>query len=397
MADYEYVESTGTIIPDTAALLATVEAEFKKAFGQDLDVSPSSPQGVLIAAEVASRDAVVRNNAAVANQINPNIAGGIFFDAIYALTGGQREESTRTVVAAQLTGKPNTVIQALSQAQTTGSILCELVSAVTLDADGDGEGVFQAILFGPLTIPIGTLTQIVSDVLGWETVTNATAGVPGTLVQSDASGRTDRRNTLALQGQSISEAITSGLYDTPGVGSLQFRENFENTTQTIDGIELVAHSIWVCIDGGTDDDIAETLTRKKSGGCNYNGDVEAPFVDPFSGQTVVTKFDRPIAVEVQARVTIRVLSAVTNPEETTQDAILTYAAGELDGEPGFVVGASVSPFELAAAVNIAAIGVYVKLMEVKKVDAVDWETTEIVLELNEIARINRSLIQVLIV
>lgn len=401
MADpYEYVKSTGLIVPDTSELLTEVEDEYKSpsAFGSDLNVAPSTPQGVLIASEATARDKVVRNNAALANQINPNIAGGIFLDAIWALTGGQRDDATRTIVPnVRLTGVANTVVPAGSQAQTPGGVACELIAAVVIGTDNEVFADFRVIAYGPISVAPDTLTQIVSNVLGWETVNNDEPGVIGTLDQSDISARQERRNQLALQGQSLSEAITSGLYATEGVKSLTFRENVANTTQTIDGIELVAHSIWTCIDGGADADIAETLSRKKSGGCAYNGDEEVGYVDPFSGQTTVVKFDRPTPVPMLARATIRLQnSVVSNPEQLTKNAILTYAAGEMEGEPGFVVGASVSPFELSAAVNVLALGIFVVNMEIKEVSGPDWETTTIEIDLNEIATINESSITVVI-
>lgn len=66
-------------------------------FGQDLDISPETPQGVLITMETENRDAIVRNNAELANQINPDLAGGVFLDAIWALMGGARD-ATRSIL-----------------------------------------------------------------------------------------------------------------------------------------------------------------------------------------------------------------------------------------------------------------------------------------------------------
>lgn len=96
MADYQFITSQGVIIPDTSTLRDDVESEFKSVFGQDLDVSPETPQGALITMEVENRDAIVRNNAELANQINPDLAGGIFLDAIWALMGGQRFDATHS-------------------------------------------------------------------------------------------------------------------------------------------------------------------------------------------------------------------------------------------------------------------------------------------------------------
>lgn len=112
MADaYSYVVAQGVVVPDTADLLAQVQTEWRETLGEDLIVTPDTPQGVMIVAETLARDAVVRNNAALANQINPDLAGGVFLDAIWGLTGGQRLQATRsTIVAAVVAGVPGAVI-----------------------------------------------------------------------------------------------------------------------------------------------------------------------------------------------------------------------------------------------------------------------------------------------
>ena len=51
MSNYGWITSRGVVVPDTAELLASVENEWKEAFGQDLVVTPDTPQGVLISAE----------------------------------------------------------------------------------------------------------------------------------------------------------------------------------------------------------------------------------------------------------------------------------------------------------------------------------------------------------
>ena len=47
-------------------------------------------------------------------------------------------------------------------------------------------------------------------------------------------------------------------------------------------------------------------------------------------------------------------------------AILAYAAGEIDGQAGLVVGADVSPFEAAGAVNIVEPMITITKLEVTK-------------------------------
>lgn len=385
MAEYQYIETTGLIVADTADLLSEVENEFRVALGADIVTAPSTPQGALITAETIARSDVMRNNAGVANQINPNLAGGVFLDAIWALTGGQRLAATFSYISSvELLGVAGTFIPAGSLASLIDGTLFESVSDVTLDGSGEGVVDFQAVESGPIAANPGALNQVVSAVLGWDSVTNPNAAVLGRLEESDVSSRMRRKNTLSLQNVALPEAIVSALYDTANVRSLQFRENPTDTDATIDGIFLLKHSVWACVDGGTDLDVATTLLANKSFGANWNGAVSVDVVEPVSGQTYEVKFDRPTPVPVQVRLTVRNLSSLLDPVAAVRQAILDYAAGLLEGEAGLVVGADVSAFEMAGAVNRQAPGIYVQSCEVSLVSPVSW-VTEIDIALDEIA------------
>lgn len=362
MANYDYVTATGVVVPDTSATLEQVRTEYRAAFGADLDVSAETPQGVLITAETESRDAVARNNAALANQINPNLAGGVFLDAIWALLGGARIKASPSLLRdVTLAGVAFTVIPEGSRAQvgTTGPIFA-LTSTVILDVSGNGSGDFQCIDDGAVSVAIGALNTIVTGVLGWETVTNPTAAEEGADRESDTAARGRRRNTLALQGVTLPEAATSGLHTVPGVRSSAFRENVTNAPVTIEGVTLGPHSVYACVDGGTDTDVATVLLRKKSGGAGWNGTTTVNITEANSGQVYAVKFSRPEIIQIFVQVTVAGGAAYPDVPTLVRNAMLAYADGEQDQEPGFVVGADVSPFELAAAVNAAAPPLYVK-------------------------------------
>lgn len=395
--DYQYIDTTGVVVPDTANLQTEVEGEYKAVFGQDLVVTPNTPQGVLITAEVSARSNVVRNNAALANQINPNLAGGVFLDAIWALTGGQRlAASYSSIPGVHLIGLPGTVVPAGSQASLADGTLFASVSSVTLDGGGNGYVEFQAVTPGAIAANVGALNQIVTAVLGWDSVTNPTAASVGRVEESDLSSRQRRKNTLSLQNVAMPVAITSGLYATSGVRSLKFRENYTKVDATIDGIFLLANSVWACVDGGTDAAIAATLLEEKSLGVNWNGAVSVPVVEASSGQTYTVKLDRPTEAPVQARVTVRNGSSLIDVPAAVRRAILDYAAGLIDGEPGFTVGGNVSPFELGGAVNREAPGVYVQLCEISLATPTVWQTSEIAIALNQKATITEAAIQVIV-
>lgn len=395
MGSYSYLQSTGAIIPDTSDLLTEVQNEFKAAFGSDLVVTPDTPQGVLIASETIARDAVVRNNAALANQINPNLASGLFLDAICALTGMQRLAATRSTVTATCTGVSGTIIPAGSIARTAAGDQFETTGDVVISG-GSATATFQSVEYGPVAAPAGELTQIVSGILGWETVNNTSSATLGSEEQSDESLRVARRNALALQGISMAAAITSALYNVEGVKSLQFRENVAATSQVIDGITMAAHSVFACVDGGTDADVGAALLNNKTAGAGWNGSTVVNVEEPYSGQTYVVSFDRPLEVQVYIRATVKMTTSITDPASTVKNAIMSYVSGELTDEAGFAVGRPVSPFELSGAVNRLSPTIYVKNLEVSDDAGVTWSNSEIAIALNEVARTDPSQITVVL-
>ncbi|WP_422930149.1 baseplate J/gp47 family protein [Singulisphaera sp. PoT] len=397
MADpYQYADATGVIIPDTSGILATVQDEYKAVFGADLVVTPDTPQGVLITAEALARTEVVNNNAAIGNQINPNIAGGVFLDAIMALTGMQRTPSSPTVVTdVTLTGIPGTVIPGGSLAATSAGDQFQSVGTVTLGSGGAATVDFQSLATGPIPCADGALDTIVSNVLGWETVTNDAGGTPasvttlGATTQSDQAARALRQNTLAFQGVALPVAITSALYNVEGVTSLTFRENVAATTQTIDGISMVGHSIYACVEGGTDTDVAAALLENKSSGCAWNGGTTVNVVEPASGQTYAVQFDRPTPVDILVKVT------TTNGNAANiAQAVLDYADGLINGLAGFVVGADASPFEIAGAIMSEYPSYYIAKVELSPASPISYSTDVIPIAVNQIARTQLSYISV---
>lgn len=392
---YDYIRNTGVIIPDTFDTRSAVEQEWKDALNrQDLVTTPDTPQGVLITAETITRQSIARNNAELANQINPELATGMFLDAICGLTGLERRKASKTFVrAVTLSGVANTNIPAGVRARTDAGDIFALLHPVVLDATGAGTGNFEAVEYGAVYCAAGDLAFIVDKVLGWETITNPTSGVLGEPEETDEQLYMRRRLTLARQGISTVEAQVSGLYDLPGVKSLQYRENVTSQTADIDGITMAPHSVWACVDGGTDMDVARSLLNNKTDGAGWNGAVSVSVVEEWSGQTYTVLFDRPTEIPIMAEITVR--SAVeVDPQTAVRDSIMAYVNGLHRGERGLMVGQNVSPFEFSGAINREFPLLHVANVRLALVGD-DWQTGEIAIAINEKATITVSSIMVI--
>ncbi|QQE92003.1 baseplate J/gp47 family protein [Providencia rettgeri] len=395
MADYQYITSQGVIVPDTSTLRDDVESEYRSVFGQDLDVNPETPQGALITLEVENRDAVVRNNAELANQINPDLAGGIFLDAIWALMGGQRFDATHSFLSqVKFTGIAETIIPQGSQAATLNGDLFETTKTLIIGKDGSVTGDMRAIETGAVECGVGQLNKVASSVLGWETVHNPSNAVLGRDAESDLQSRRRRKQTLAKNTVSVGEAITSALYELEGVRSLAYRENYTDQPMMFDGITLVPHSIYVCVEGGDKEAIARSLLRTKTLGAAFNGSEEVDVLENISGQIYPVKFDRAKEIVLFCRVTVK--KATVDAQTIIPAAVESWANGDIDGEGGLVVGRDVSPFEISAGINAVEPRLFITRVELST-DGKAWSSNNYEIKMNEVARLKRSAVQVVLV
>jgi uncharacterized phage protein gp47/JayE len=370
---YNYIDNTGVIMTDSEVIQTEVQQEYLNTFGSDLNLDPSTPQGMLITIETLSRIAVADNNAALANQINPNLSGGVFLDALLQLTGAQRESSSSSLVNCTITGVASTFIPQGAQISTTdGLTVFQLVSNTVIPPSGTIENVqFQSSEKGQIIANANTLTIIVSDILGWETVNNPNDATIGSLTQNDAQARLQRQNTLGAQGNSIATNVISNLYLIGGVSpsGVTFQENVSSTNQTINEILMVPHSLYTCVGGSaTSLDIANSIQNSKAAGCSYNNGLGIPISQvvtvPLSNQEITVLFDRPSIVTIEIIVTVHANTTVQDVTTAVQNAIISYSLGELEGQPGFAVGQAVSPFQIAAAISSQITGLFIQEIEV---------------------------------
>lgn len=408
---YNYIELTGVITPDYAIIRQEVVNLWISLFGADLNTDPETPQGVLIDMMATERYSVAINNATLANQINPDISGGIFLDSTSALTGLYRVGAVYSTAIVTLSGQGGTNIPTDVIISNTNGDLFQLVSTVTIPnaPPFSVDGLFKALEPGPIAAPPGTLNQIKNGVIGLETVTNPNAAVIGQNAESDQVYRLLRRLTLFRQAQSVSGAVFSALNalivnDTRVVKSSSYRDNVKSTTEVIDGVTMNPHSIYVCVD--TDpayyNDVATAIYNKKSAGSDYTNNASSfphsiSVTDPFSMQVSNVLFDTPDIIDVLIKVTVSQGTYTGNLSDAIKKAIIKYADGGIEGLIGFVIGNPVSCFEISGAILREVVGIYLHNVQTSLVTPISYSNAEIPISIFEKAFTQESAITVNII
>ena len=318
---------TGVSIPAPADVLAGAQADINAAFGGTLNPALETPQGQIATSFSAAINNKNAEIATVVNQMDPQYADGRFQDAlgrIYFLT---RKPATHTAVGVTVTGLTGTIIPIGTLAKDAAGQMYESVGAITIGPAGSTNGVFQAVDSGPINCPAGSLTQVYQAVAGWDSITNAGAGTPG----SDVEGRADfefrRRNSVSINATGTPAAIYSAVFDVANVVDCYVIDNASGATVLAGATNypLLPHSVYIAVVGGLDADVAAAVWTKKSLGCDYNGNTTVTVNDPSGYSTppptYAVTFMRPTALTVKFAVSI-----VTDPTLPANAVALTKAA-----------------------------------------------------------------------
>ncbi len=304
MPELKFDPNSGVIVPTTREVREDLAGKFQDAFrtnenDPDLNVDPASPMGQvvdLVTAEVEAKNAEV---AFLANQYNPAVATGSFLDALANLYGLKRKLSEPTVVSCICTGLKGTTIPYGAVVQDTqGNQLRHTVAGgVTIPSNGVIDTTFATVEHGAIEIGAGTVTKIVTVVAGWDTVTNASAGVTGRDVEPDGELLNRMKQSYAINANGTVANMQANLAALDGVLDCVVLENYTNEPQVQYGITLTAHSVAVCIVGGDDEAIAKTIFERKSAGCGTVGEHQVTYVDTeHFNATYTYKIVRPTAV-----------------------------------------------------------------------------------------------------
>ena len=381
VAAYQYNTDTGTINVDSEDMLSDIQKEWTDVFGTDMDLDSATPQGTMIGGEATNRIGLMKNNADMANVINPNLSYGKFLDAVCALLiPNARGVDTSTVGnGVEFDGDPGTVIQAGFRVRNSSNDIFVVSQDVTIGATRTVLGVISSQQAGPIPLPVGDLT-IVDSVVGWGAakVTANTAVTLGTKQLSDAKLKTRRNQRLFAQGLSATGAIKAHLMGVNNVTSVRIEENLTGAAGDVNGITFHGPGIWICVAGtAASEEIAAAIHAARQGavvydyGTNNGTPVDSPngtpVLDPYSGSVYRAKFTRAVDKVVYVRMTIKKGTSSASQVAISR-VIKSYADGELDGEEGFVVGQSISAFELAGAVCREYPGLYVSDAKVAVTD-----------------------------
>ena len=359
----------GFTSPTEGQILAGVLADFQTAFGSAMNVSLASPQGQLAQSLTALIGALYDYYCDYAAQADPAFAQGRMQDAIGRIYFLIRGASSPTTVTATCAGATGTVLPAGTLAVATDGTIYASTVAATILSGGSVSIPFAAITNGPIACPAGTLNSVYRAVSGWDSITNPADGVPGQDVESPNAFEARREATVSANSIGMAASArgwllgntATGAPVVPGIVDAYVTENSTTSPVTVNGQTIAANSLFVCVQGGADADVAAAIFAKKPPGCATTGSTSVTVTDTNAGYasppSYTIKFQRAAGLSCAFAVQIQNKPDVpSNYQALIQTAIATAFPSQAN------IGRTLYALGMASA--IAALGPWARIVSI---------------------------------
>ncbi|MFT8814370.1 baseplate J/gp47 family protein [Acetobacter fabarum] len=350
----------GFVAPAESDMLTGALADLNAAMGGNLNTALSTPQGQLAMSLTAILGDAYDQMLAIFNGVDPDRAFGRMQDAIGNIYFISRKGATATVVGVTCVGAAGTVVPEGTLIQDGSGNYYAADGAITLDATGTGMGSFSCTTKGVIYCPANSVS-VYQSVTGLTSVNNPVAGVTGSAEEGRQAFEARREATVEGNAIGSLNAIAGAVLSVDGVTDAYVTDNSTSAAVTTGGVSIPANSLFVCVNGGTDEAVALAIISKKPPGCSYTGTTSV--TDPNSAYhtppTYTVQFTRATDTPVFFAVSLQKNSGVPATAAAEVQAAILAA---FDGMEGSQIGQTLYASSFYSAV--AALGSWVKIVEI---------------------------------
>lgn len=356
----------GLVIPSEQEVLQGVLADLDQAFGGGMNPGLTTPQGQLATSETA----IIGNNnselIALINAVDPAYAYGRMQDALCRIYFLERRPATPSRAACLCVGSASTIIP-------VGALVTDGVNT-WLCAEGGVIGPggsvtlnFDCSVTGPVPAVAGAINKIYRTIPGWDTVTNPSDAILGSLVESRSELEQRRNQTLMANSVGTVQAMLGQVLKVEGVTDAYVYSNDTSGSETVSGVTIGAHQVYCAVTGGDSLDVATALWKKKPPGVPwYNGNTTVTVSDTIGYEapypTYTVKYEDPAALPILFAVTIAASTAVPADFETQIKTAIVSAFAGADGGPRARIGSTIYASRFYA--PVAALGPWAQIISI---------------------------------
>jgi hypothetical protein len=356
-------DPTGLTIDRLDDIFDKIIADLKSLWGDNTKDTPDSVIGGLVtifSEAIADQNELIES---VVSAFQPGKATGVFLSELVRMNGIDRNENRFSTVVLDCTADPavpTTIpIDSIVKDPAT-DIQVRTTAPITIPAGTTAPITAEAIEEGALVIEAGTMTEIVTPVFGWASVTNPAEGETGQAEESDPALRA-RRDVASQQKASCGvAALFTALFDIQEVTDVYVHDNKGTVT---DSLGVPPGQVWCIVEGGDEADIIEQVSQHTAGGIGTFGAISAVYNDPVTGYAETINYSRETL-----RNTWLIVDVARGPkypgdgDTLISDALIAFftanqvlGANVINSDLYSVVNAAVNPNTIKGVISINAI------------------------------------------
>ena len=210
--------------------------------------------------------------------------------------------------------------------------------------------------YGKIMIPYGIITEMVDNIVGFDSVTNAIEPTYGRAKETDIELRQSYLVKSALRSNTMIDSIVSELVC--NVDGIESAAGYENCTDSTDEYGRPPHSIEIVVEGGDESRIAEAILRRKAGGIQTYGSNEVAVPGSY-GDVIPIRFNRPQYLYAWVHVTVHGDAAKipSNYQDLVKNTILSDGTKLKAGMSLYVQRLTEGIYDTVAGITYVDIGV----------------------------------------
>lgn len=191
-------------------------------------------------------------------------------------------------------------------------VLWNLPPYVVIPPEGQILVTVTAYEEGDIRASAGTINQINTPILGWQSFVSVSDAAPGAPVESDGALRQRQSQSTNIPAITQLGAVAGALADLPGVTRLKA---YENDTLKSDENGIPAKSISLVVQGGDLKQIATAIGQKKAPGAATYGSTSQKYTDPKTGIVSDIRFFRLEDIDVSIRLVLKMKTGYSSDIE----------------------------------------------------------------------------------
>ena len=264
--------SGGLVIADYDQIQKSIITRYKEAYGEDIDVSNTTADGVFINDLALIINNILQSFKTLYNNLNVDTASGSYLDMLCRLSNVTRKGKSKSIAYLTLDCTEDTVLE-------SGTLFIDtfgnewLYEGVNINLTS-GTPVSNVLVtcteFGPVEAPAGSITQTLE--VSFITVEQLYDAKIGSDEETDEDLRARRDQSNGANGITVTESLIGALLDVDQIKDAQVIVNasHNNSAAQADGKVLTPNSVYIIIRKRENFDLTEDEYVEKIGGIIYN-------------------------------------------------------------------------------------------------------------------------------